>query len=83
MKKQILITVLLLVAGCKDATRAQFFSLGSKHKISVYSGGQCVKVYESSGNVSNETNSDGWYFEDAQTRKLVEIAGGPIVIEQE
>jgi hypothetical protein len=30
----------------------------------------------------NEKNSDGWYFEDAKTHKLVEVAG-TVVFEAE
>ncbi len=87
MKKKLtlltcLAATLLIAAGCKDATMAQFNSLGSKHKITMYSGGKVVGTWESTGNVSNEEHSDGWYFEDAQTHKLVELTG-QLVIEQE
>lgn len=78
-----LLAACLLFSGCKDATWAQFHSLGSKHRITMYSaGGQIIHVWESTGNVSNEEHSDGWYFEDAATHKLVELTGA-LVIEQE
>jgi hypothetical protein len=73
---------LMGTTGCKDSTRAQWESLGTKHKIYVYSGGVCVKTYESTGNVSNEAHSDGYYFEDSTTHKLIEVSG-TVVIEQE
>jgi hypothetical protein len=80
--KRILATFVLMcaVVGCKDATRAQYNALGRPHKITVYSSGVAVKTYYSTGNVSNSGNSDGWYFENKETGKLVEVAG-TIVIE--
>ena len=64
------------IAGCKDATRAQFSGLGSKHTVTVWSGGVAVRVYHSTGSVSNHN------FEDAATHKLVEVSG-TVTIEQE
>ena len=85
MKKvnSLLVASLLIVAcvGCKDATRAQWNSLGTQHKISLYSGGKLIRQWISTGNVSNQKQSDGWYFEDAKTHLLVEVAG-QVVIEQ-
>ena len=43
--------------------------------------GTVIKVWESTGNVSNEAQSDGWYFKDEATGKLVEVTG-TLVIEQ-
>lgn len=82
MKIALLIVAIAMMAGCKDATVAQWNSLGKPHTITVYSGGVAVKVFHSTGNVSNEPNSDGWYFEDRDTHKLVEVAGS-LVIEQD
>lgn len=76
------LTSLLLLAGCKDATRAQWSGLGSNHKITVYSGGVAVATFHSTGSVSNQEYSDGYFFEDAATGKLVEVSG-TVVIEQE
>lgn len=76
------VVVIGLTGGFKDANIAQLKSMGSKHQITVYSGGVPVKVFHSTGNVSNQDKSDGYYFEDAETHKLVEVAG-TVVIEQE
>jgi hypothetical protein len=71
----------IVSSGCKDATRAQWNALGSRHKVTLYSGGQKVGEWTSTGNVSNQSQSDGWYFEDEKTHKLIEVAG-TLVIEQ-
>jgi hypothetical protein len=83
MKKSFILLgmVLLTLTGCKDATRAQWGSLGTRHRVTVWSGGVAVKTYISTGNVSNQGQSDGWYFEDEATHKLVEVAG-TLTIEQ-
>ena len=67
--------------GCKDADRAQFRALGSEHRIIVYSGGIAVATYESTGNVSNESSSDGWYFKDKASGKLIEVAGTLVILQ--
>lgn len=82
MKKLVPFLLLAALAGCKDATVAQFEALGSRHKITCYSGDRVIYDGESTGNVSNEGNSDGWYWEDSATGKLVE-ATGPCIIAQE
>jgi hypothetical protein len=82
MKKLILIVSILALSftlGCKDATRAQFSALGKRHKITLYSGGKVVGEWISTGNVSNQENSDGWYFEDEKTHRLVEVAGTLVI----
>ena len=65
----------ILCAGCKDATQAQFAGLSKPHIIKQFSGGKQVGQWESTGSISNETQSDGWYFEDAETKNLVELTG--------
>lgn len=82
MKKTLLIVFAIVsLASCKDAETAQFSSLGKPHIITMYGcDGRIIRQWESTGSVSNEDKSDGWYFEDAATGKLVEVTG-PIVIE--
>jgi hypothetical protein len=79
------LAIILLTAsflgGCKSSERAQIFSLGSRHHITCYSGGKVIYEGYSPGNVSNEDRSDGWYWEDEKTGKLVEVTA-PCVIEQ-
>jgi hypothetical protein len=85
--KVILLSILLLLSlylftGCTSAQVAKFQSLGSKHKITLYSGGVAVRVWHSTGYIQNEEKSDGYYFKDDATGKLVSVSG-QIVIEQE
>ena len=73
MKK--LLLLLPLLGGCKASDVAQFKSMGSKHEVTCYSGGVVIYHGESAGNVSNEEHSDGWYWQDTATGKLVESSG--------
>jgi hypothetical protein len=45
-------------------------------------GPDTVLVYHSTGKVISEENSDGYYFTDKATGKLVEVSGS-VIIEQE
>jgi hypothetical protein len=78
----LLIWAILLTTGCTNAERAKWGSLGGKHKITLYSGGIAVRVWHSTGYIKNEEHSDGYYFEDDLTHKLVTISG-EVAIEQE
>ena len=82
MKKLIIfVMVIVALSSCKDATTAQFNAMGKQHIVTLYgANGTPIKQWTSTGSVSNEENSDGWYFEDEATGKLVEITG-TIVIE--
>lgn len=71
-----------LLYGCTDAKMQQIQSLGSRHHVTLYGcDGHIIKQWTATGNVSNESQSDGWYFRDEETGKLVEITG-TIVIDQ-
>jgi hypothetical protein len=78
----ILLLVILSCTGCTNAERAKLSSLGGKHKITLYSGGVAVRVWHSTGYVKNEEHSDGYYFQDDATGRLVTVSG-EVVIEQE
>lgn len=70
-----------IFAGCTDAEYALRASLNNKFRVTLYNGGQPVRSWESTGKVETERGSDGWYFMDAATRKLVRVSGD-IVVEQ-
>lgn len=83
MKKvSILISViaLFLVSSCTDAKREKMLmNYGKEFTVEMYSGGQLVRTWTSSGKVSSEAQSDGYYFKDKATGKLVEVAGDVVI----
>jgi len=78
----LLIWAILSTTGCTSADRAKLSAFGSHHKITLYSGGIAVRTWHSSGAINNEEHSDGFYFMDDSTHRLVRVSG-QIVIEQE
>jgi hypothetical protein len=82
MKKLIILClVCAALCGCKDAMRAQWRAIGKRRNVTLYaSNGVVIKHWISTGSLFNETQSDGWYFEDEATHLLVEVTG-TIVIE--
>jgi hypothetical protein len=82
MYRILLFIGLLSIIGCSKADRAAFNAIGSKHRITLYSGGIAARTWVSSGKIENEDRSDGYYFQDDATKKLIRVSGD-IVIEQE
>lgn len=84
MKKLSLLSLvlvgLLTLSGCKDSTRAQLSALGKRHKVTLYGvDGKVIREWISTGNVSNQSHSDGYYFEDEKTHLLVELTGTVVI----
>ena len=65
--------------GCMASGRAKLGGLGSPHKIEVFSGGKLIREYTSEGKVRPEENSDGYYFMDKESGKLIEVEGDIII----
>lgn len=77
MKKYILIAIAvagLIGYGCSKAQWSTMQSWGSKHKITLYSGGQVVKTYYSTGQVQ-EHEGGMVFFQDDETKQPVYIYG--------
>lgn len=68
-----------LFVGCTDAYTAQWQSIAAEHKIELYSGGELVKEWTSTGKVLSEDNSDGYYFKDKASGKLVRVTGDLVI----
>lgn len=70
-----------ILISCTDATRSKMGGYGEKYKVKVL-GPDTVVVYESTGKVLSEKSSDGYYFTNAATGKLIEVSG-TVIIEEE
>lgn len=89
MKKQNKKTILALIVattlvvssmvGCTSSTRAKLGGYLNEHTIEMYSGGVKVREWTSVGKVLSEENSDGYYFKDKDTGKLVEVCGDIVI----
>jgi len=78
MKSLVLSMVMVACLGC-DARISQFQAIGAKHHIELWSGGKMVREWTSTGKVLTETNSDGYYFCDVETQRLVRVTGDLVI----
>lgn len=89
MKKKMAFAVTVFafcaVGGCSDADRSAMEAIGHKHKVELISAydGHVIRAWETSGKIEQESQSDGIYFEDDATGKLVAVYGGPVVVSVE
>jgi hypothetical protein len=78
-----LVVIALLAFGCTDAYQAKLGGYGDKYSIELLGcDGTVLRSWVSSGKVSSEANSDGYFFMDSQTGKLIEVSGTLIITKQ-
>lgn len=70
---------LCALVGCTDATSARIGSLGNRHKITMYSGGEKVGEWTSTGRPRSVGEEDGWQFVDASTQRLMLVTGDCVI----
>jgi len=73
------IGLLSAIAGCTQAERSLYGGYGHPHSIELYSGGILIGEWQTEGKVLSEDNSDGYYFTDSATGKLVRVTGDVII----
>lgn len=65
---------------CTDATKAKFGGLGDEFKVEMINcDGTVARTWISTGKVSSEANSDGYYFMEKGTDKLIEVTGRVVI----
>lgn len=74
---------IVLISSCTDATRAKIGGLGDEFKIEMLNcDGSVARSWVSSGKVLSEENTDGYYFKDKATGKLIEVTGRLVITKQ-
>lgn len=72
--------VVAVLAGCSSAEIAHVGTWGGSQHIVLYAAnGQPIDTWDSDGLVKTENASDGWYFVDKVTGKLVRISGTVVI----
>lgn len=80
MKRIILLAAIAVsMLSCTDAEWAKNTNYGENFKVEMYSGGKLVREWVSSGKVNSEPKSDGYYFKEKGTNKLVEVSGDVVI----
>jgi hypothetical protein len=72
MIKYVIITA-VLCSGCTDAMMGKFKSLGNSARVRCWSGGQLIVDTVSSGKISSEANSNGYYFVEKSSGDVIEV----------
>jgi len=78
MRKFAVITC-MFAAGCVNADLAQYGALGSSGHVTCYSGGKIIYDGDSDGKIMSENGSDGWYFMEKSTGRLVRVSGDCLI----
>ena len=68
-----------MLSGCTDAQKKQITSLGSAAEVVCYSGGKEIYRGRSTGKSSTEKKSDGWFFEEEGSGKLIRLSGDCVI----
>lgn len=74
-----LVLTLFFSLGCTDAAYDRTFNFGTKFKVEMYSGGVLVREWVSTGKISSEQHSDGYFFRDSVTKNLVTVSGDVVI----
>ena len=76
MKKYLLGAIAtLMLMSCTDANFSKMTNLGNGASIKCYSGGVLIYSGRSTGKISSEKNSDGYFFKEEGSGKLKEVSG--------
>lgn len=79
MNKLLILLSLSLLTSCSNAEWSAFNAWGKRHVVKCWSGG--VLIYEGSttGKIENEEHSDGYYFQEEKSGKLVMVSGNCLI----
>ncbi len=73
----------LMTFSCTDAERSKYGGLGSNFDVSLVNcDGTITHKWTSSGKVLSEESSDGYYFKEKGTGKLIEVTGSLIIVKK-
>lgn len=77
------IAIVMGSTSCTDAEKAKWGGLGDEFKVEIINcDGTVARTWISSGKVLSESSSDGYYFMDKETGKLIEVTGRLVITKQ-
>ena len=77
------IAIVIGSTSCTDAQRSKIGGLGDEFKVEMINcDGSVARTWISSGKVSSEANSDGYYFKDKASGKLIEVTGRLVITKE-
>lgn len=74
-------TLIVLLSGCSDAERSKMTNrlAGEEASVKCYSGDLLIYDGVSTGKISTEQSSDGYYFREKSSGDLVEVSGNCVI----
>lgn len=83
MKALFMLLSLVFVFSCTDSSLAKIGGYGDSFSIELVNcDGTITHKWISTGKVNSESGSDGYYFMDASSGKLIEVSGTLIITKQ-
>ena len=83
IKAILFLSIVMGITSCTDADLAKWGGFGDEFKIEMLNcDGTVARTWVSTGKVESETTSDGYYFNDKSTGKLIEITGNIVITKQ-
>lgn len=73
--KVAIVVALFALVSCTDAECASRSSLGSSMKVTMYSGGEAVKTWTSTGKVTSGEHGTRFAFKDKETGMYIRVIG--------
>ena len=71
------------MSSCTDSFQAKIGGYGDEFKIEMINcDGTVAREWISTGKVNSEEGSDGYYFMDKETSKLIEVTGRMVITKQ-
>ena len=71
--------LLVILASCTNGEMGKLGSYGESRSIKCWSGDRIIYSGRSTGKIDSEVNSDGYYFVEVETNKLIEVSGNCVI----
>lgn len=79
--KLIVLASFVALCSCTESDKARLNATDKRHTILIYSGGNIVDMYTST-DVPRFRDGGACFFQDAKTKKSVQVSGTFIIIEE-
>lgn len=77
--KYLAMVLLLTVIGCSDGSISKLTSYGESRSIKCYSAEKLIYSGTSTGKIQSEKSSDGYYFREKESGRLMEVSGNCVI----
>jgi hypothetical protein len=74
-----MVLLLLIMTGCSDGSISKLTSYGESRSIKCYSAEKLIYSGVSTGKIQSETSSDGYYFREKESGRLMEVSGNCVI----